>query len=462
MTLKLYNTASRHVEEIHPLEAGHVRMYLCGPTVYDRAHIGNARSVVIFDVLSRLLERSYKVTYVRNITDIDDKIIKAAQDAGEAIDVITKRTTDYYHADMDALGALRPTHSPRATDHVPEMITMIETLLQKGHAYVAEGHVLFDVASNTHYGCLSRHPRDEIIAGARVEVATYKRNPEDFVLWKPSSGDMPGWDSPWGLGRPGWHIECSAMSLKYLGDTFDIHGGGQDLIFPHHENEIAQSTCALGKGTFAQHWLHNGMLIVNGAKMSKSLGNFYTVHDLLAQANGETVRFALLSTHYRQPLDWTDETLPRAKSTLNSFYTALQDYEHGYEQGDEPLEIEVDPQVITALEDDLNTPKAIMRLHELARQINKERNGLKKQELQGILKKSAHVLGIGQKEAMSWFQEARHHQDLTAQQIEQFIQQRLDARAMKNFIEADRIRDDLLAHGIFLEDYNTGTTWKRR
>jgi cysteinyl-tRNA synthetase len=460
MPLKLYNTASRQVEELRPLEAGHVRMYLCGPTVYDRAHIGNARSVVIFDVLSRLLERAYKVTYVRNITDIDDKIIKAAQESGEAIDVITKRTTDYYHDDMDALGALRPTHSPRATDHVPEMITMIETLLQKGHAYAAEGHVLFDVTSDPHYGCLSKHPKDEIIAGARVEVATYKKNPEDFVLWKPSSGDMPGWDSPWGWGRPGWHIECSAMSLKYLGETFDIHGGGQDLIFPHHENEIAQSTCALGKGTFAQHWLHNGMVMVNGAKMSKSLGNFYTVHDLLAQANGETIRFALLSSHYRQPLDWTDATLPRAKAALDSLYTALQTYEQAH-QGDGES-IEIDGQVLAALEEDLNTPKAITRLHELAHQINKEQDDSRKQKLQGLLKKSAQVLGIGQKPAMAWFQEARGAENLSSQHIKQLIQQRLEARASKNFIEADRIRDALAAQGIVLEDHSAGTTWKRQ
>jgi cysteinyl-tRNA synthetase (EC 6.1.1.16) len=460
MALKLYNTASRQVEELRPLDAGHVRMYLCGPTVYDRAHIGNARSVVIFDVLSRLLERAYKVTYVRNITDIDDKIIKAAQESGETIDVITKRTTDYYHDDMDALGALRPTHSPRATDHVPEMIAMIETLLQKGHAYAAEGHVLFDVTSDPRYGCLSRHPKDEIIAGARVEVATYKKNPEDFVLWKPSSGDMPGWDSPWGWGRPGWHIECSAMSLKYLGETFDIHGGGQDLIFPHHENEIAQSTCALGKGTFAQHWLHNGMVMVNGAKMSKSLGNFYTVHDLLAQANGETIRFALLSSHYRQPLDWTDATLPRAKAALDSLYTALQNYEQAH-QGDGES-IELDGQVLAALEEDLNTPKAITRLHELAHQINKEQDDSRKQKLQGLLKKSAQVLGIGQKPAIAWFQEGRGAGDLNPQHIEQLIQQRLEARASKNFIEADRIRDALAAQGIVLEDHSAGTTWKRQ
>lgn len=450
MTLKLYNTLSRSIEELKPLYPGEVRMYLCGPTVYDRPHLGNARNVVMFDVLLRLLQPHYKVTYVRNITDIDDKIIQASQASGRPIDQITQETTQFYLDDIDALGILRPTHMPKATEYIPEMIAMIQTLIDKGHAYEAQGHVLFETSSDPSYGCLSGHSQDEIQAGARVEIAPYKKSPSDFVLWKPSTSDQPGWESPWGRGRPGWHIECSAMSLKLLGESFDIHGGGQDLIFPHHENEIAQSTCALGKGTFAKVWIHNGMLMVNGAKMSKSLGNFYTVRDLLDQAKGEVIRFCLLSTHYRQPLDWSDQTIPQAKATLDRFYTALKGYQG---QGTIP-----DAHFVADLEEDLNIPKALSRLHEIVGEIHKTQNPEEKAALQGVLVASGHLIGIFQETADKWFQ---GDVSLDVSAIEDLIVQRKDARARKDFAESDRIRDLLLAQGILLEDSSQGTTWRK-
>lgn len=448
--LKLYNTLTRKEEDFEPLKPGQIGLYLCGPTVYDLAHIGNARSAVVFDMLFRLLRLSYQVTYVRNITDIDDKIMTAAQQSGKSIGEITTETTRYYFEDMTALGALLPTVSPKATEHLSEMIDMIKQLIEKEHAYVAQGHVLFDTLSDPTYGCLSRHPLEDIIIGARVEVAPYKKNPQDFVLWKPSDANQPGWESPWGRGRPGWHIECSAMSLKHLGETFDIHGGGQDLVFPHHENEIAQSTCALGKGKFARFWLHNGMLMVRGAKMSKSLGNYFTVRDLLAQANGETIRFALLSTHYRQPLDWQDDTLPQAKASLDRLYTALKD--------DQPLtgQDQIDPKVIAALEDDLNTPKAIGYLHELAHLIHKATDPQQKQQYRQALYQSGQLLGFFQIPIEMWFQGG-----IDAAEVNELITQRQQARQQKNFAEADRIRDQLLAKGVVLEDTAQGTTWRK-
>jgi cysteinyl-tRNA synthetase len=348
--LKLYNTASRTKEDFVPLDPDHVRMYVCGPTVYDRAHIGNARPVVVFDVLYRLLRATYKrVTYSRNITDVDDKIINAAHERNIPIDRLTKETTDAYHEDMDALGALRPDVEPRATEHIPQMIAMIQCLIERGNAYVADGHVLFKVTSMADYGRLANRDRREMIAGARVEVAPYKEDPADFVLWKPSDADQPGWDSPWGRGRPGWHIECSAMSETHLGESFDIHGGGLDLIFPHHENEIAQSTCAHGGKIFARYWVHNGYLTVNGEKMSKSLGNFFTVRDLLDQAPGEAIRFYMMGTHYRQPLDWTLDGLCSARAGLDRFYGALRDVSDIEAGPDDAL-----PETVRdALEDDL-------------------------------------------------------------------------------------------------------------
>lgn len=363
--MKLYNTRTKQKESFTPIDEKNVRMYVCGPTVYDRAHIGNARAVVVFDLLYRLLRYKYgtnKVTYVRNITDVDDKINAKSQETGRLISEITEETIGWFHEDMDALGTLPPTHEPRATDYIPQMIKMIQTLIERGHAYVAQGHVLFDVTSDADYGSLSRRSVDEMQAGARVEIAPYKQNPMDFVLWKPSSDDLPGWDSPWGRGRPGWHIECSAMANDLLGDSFDIHGGGVDLCFPHHENECAQSRCAHPDGTFANFWLHNGFLKVNGEKMSKSLGNFTTVRDLLDQGyDGQVIRFALLSSHYRQPLDWTQQRLAETQKNLNKWMNAMNGISDG----------EIDTQFLEALENDLNAPLAFARMHALAKQAKK-------------------------------------------------------------------------------------------
>ncbi|MFV0243805.1 MAG: cysteine--tRNA ligase [Qingshengfaniella sp.] len=359
--ITLHNTATRRQQVFTPLRADDVRMYVCGPTVYDRAHLGNARPVVVFDVLFRLLRHVYgvdHVTYVRNFTDVDDKIIARAQETGQPIDKITSETTRWYLDDMAALGTLEPTHMPRATAYIPQMVAMIEDLIQRGHAYAAEGHALFAVDSYADYGRLSGRSLDDMIAGARVEVAPYKRNPMDFVLWKPAAADEPGWDSPWGRGRPGWHIECSAMSHDLLGESFDIHGGGNDLMFPHHENEIAQSCCAHPKGGFAQVWMHNEMLQVEGKKMSKSLGNFFTVRDLLDKGiPGEVIRFVLLSTHYRKPMDWTAKKAEEAERSLRKWYGQVAELVGDFSPP---------PSVIKALSDDLNTHGALAELHQLS------------------------------------------------------------------------------------------------
>ncbi len=359
--LFLHNSLTRRKERFEPIEPGHVRMYVCGPTVYDLAHIGNARAMVVFDVLYRVLRALYsRVTYVRNITDVDDKINERARERNEPIGAITRRTTADFHTDMAALDCLPPDLEPRATAHIAEMIALIERLIASGHAYVADGHVLFSVPSFPEYGRLSGFSPDELVAGARVEVAPYKQDSGDFVLWKPSTPDLPGWESPWGFGRPGWHIECSAMSWRYLGETFDIHGGGRDLIFPHHENEIAQSLCAFPESHFARVWLHNGMLRVNGEKMSKSLGNFFTVRDVLARAPGEAVRLLLLRAHYRAELDFSDAGLAEARRELDRFYRALERHP-GSERTDAPPAAVLEP-----LCDDLNTPLALAGLHALA------------------------------------------------------------------------------------------------
>ena len=364
--IRLHNTRTRKKEVFTPIDPGNVRMYVCGPTVYDRAHLGNARPVVVFDVLYRLLRHVYgadHVTYVRNFTDVDDKINNRAKETGRAIGEITEETIQWFLDDMHALGALDPNEMPRATRYIPQMIEMIEELIAKGHAYAADGHVLFDVKSYPAYGKLSGRSLEDMIAGARVEVAPYKRDPMDFVLWKPSTPDLPGWDSPWGRGRPGWHIECSAMSYELLGASFDIHGGGNDLMFPHHENEVAQSCCAHPEGNFARYWLHNEMLQVEGKKMSKSLGNFFTVHDLLEQGiPGEVIRFVFLSTHYRKPMDWTAEKARQAENTLAGFL--------GLTAGVEPGE--PDQRIVDALCDDLNTPLAITWLYDLAKRKDAE------------------------------------------------------------------------------------------
>ncbi|MGM0562021.1 MAG: cysteine--tRNA ligase [Pseudomonadota bacterium] len=460
MPLQFYNTLTRRKESFVPEDPERVRMYVCGPTVYDFAHIGNARPVVVFDVLFRLLRHVYgqaHVTYVRNITDVDDKILTAANEQQRSISDITESTTAAFHEDMDALGALRPTVEPRATGHIDQMIAMIEDLVEKGHAYVAEGHVLFSVPSMHDYGQLSRRSRDDLVAGARVEVAPYKKDPADFVLWKPSAEGQPGWDSPWGRGRPGWHIECSAMSAEHLGVTFDIHGGGQDLVFPHHENELAQSRCAHGTERMARYWLHNGYVVVNGEKMSKSLGNFLTVRQLREEGyDGEVIRLALLSGHYRQPLDINREKLAESKSQLDRLYGALRPLgdrlpEPGRERAPEKL--------LDALADDLNTPLALSALHDLAHDLNKasetEKAGCAETLLSG-----ARLMGLLERHPEEWFKGGEENLDVA--EIERLIAERLAARKARDFATADRIRDDLLERGILLEDGAQGTSWRRK
>ena len=453
MGLTLYNTATHQKQPFEPIVPDQVGIYVCGPTVYDLAHIGNARPVVVFDVLYRLLKREFvSVTYVRNITDIDDKIIDAANQSGEAIEAVTARTSAAFRADMEALSALPPDIEPRATDHLPQMIAMIQKLLKGGHAYEAEGHVLFAVADFAEYGRLSRRNREEMLAGARVEVAPYKRDGADFVLWKPSNDEQPGWDSPWGRGRPGWHIECSAMSREYLGETFDIHGGGQDLIFPHHENEIAQSACAHDGAPLARYWMHNGLIAINGEKMAKSVGNVLSVRQLLQSHRGETVRLALLGAQYRQPLDWTEGALDRADKTLDRWYRALGD---GDGDSADDGEAEADVSVTEPLADDLNTPQAIAGLHALA---DAALGGSR--EAATALRTSAGLLGLLQTAPEAWFHSAVGV-TLEAAEIDALIQRRDAARRTREFAEADRIRDQLEHGGVVLEDGEGGTTWRR-
>jgi cysteinyl-tRNA synthetase len=491
MPLTLYNSLTRRKEAFEPLDPNNVRMYVCGPTVYDFAHIGNARAVVAFDLLYRVLRHTYgedHVRYVRNITDVEDKIIAAARESGEPIDVLTQRTTAIFHEDMAALGNLPPDIEPRATEYIPQMIAMIERLIASGHAYATEGHALFRVASYAEYGKLSRRSRADLIAGARVEVAPYKEDPGDFVLWKPSSPDQPGWDSQWGRGRPGWHIECSAMSEHTLGESFDIHGGGLDLIFPHHENEIAQSVCAHDGRPFARYWLHNGMLTVGGAKMAKSEGNFITVRDALADWPGEVIRLALLSTHYRDPLDWTGERLQQAKQTLDRLYRALA----------RPSTVAADDTALKAfvsvgfaLEDDLNTPFALSQLHTLASIINRLPDNAERAGCQIGLRQGAGLMGLLEDDPTAWLQtapSANANLHITGNvplaagttvapslgmkvhrippekraQIEKQIAARTLARKQRRFADADRIRAELAAAGVILEDKPDGTTeWRR-
>ena len=456
MVLQIYNTMSRRKEAFKPLDIGHVGMYVCGPTVYDFAHIGNARPIVVFDVMYRLLQRLYrKVTYVRNITDVDDKINARAAETGEDIRSLTERTAQQFHEDIAALGAIEPDVEPRATDHIAEMIVIIRDLLDKGYAYVGDGHVLFHVTQMQDYGALSGHSRDELIAGARVEVAPYKKDPADFVLWKPSTDDLPGWDSPWGRGRPGWHIECSAMSMKYLGDSFDIHGGGPDLIFPHHENEIAQSRCAHPNSHFARYWMHNGYLMAEGEKMSKSLGNFYTIHELLEEFPGEAIRLTLLQTHYRQPLDFTKDSLRQAKQTLDRFYGALRDVAEI-----EALDGEAEA-VRDALMDDLNSPLALSAMHALLGDLNKAEDAAEKARLKGALLDGGALLGLLQDDPEAWLRQGASADGLSDADIDAMIVARNDARKSKDFAEADRIRDDLAEQGVILEDKPEGTIWRR-
>ncbi|OSQ44119.1 cysteine--tRNA ligase [Thalassospira sp. MCCC 1A01428] len=453
--LRIYDSMTREKQVFVPIDDEDVRLYVCGPTVYDYAHVGNARPVVVFDTLVRLLRYLYpNVTYVRNVTDIDDKINQRARDSGESISVITARTHQAYLDDMDALNADKPDIEPRATDHIPDMIAMCENLIEQGFAYAAEGHVLFAVSKYEQYGKLSRRNRDEMIAGARVEVAPYKKDPADFVLWKPSDDDTPGWDSPWGRGRPGWHIECSAMSTRYLGENFDIHGGGIDLVFPHHENEIAQSCCANHGSSYAKYWMHNGHLMVEGEKMSKSLGNFVTVHELLESWPGEAIRLAMMGTHYHQPINWTEENLRQAKEALDRFYTALRQTSYIIHE-----DADVPDGVLNALCDDLNTPLAIAEFHELITQLNKAKNDRKKAEAKGRVLAAAELLGILEIDVDSWFTGGGDEDE--AAEIDALIKERAEAKKNRDFAAADQIRNDLLARGIILEDFKDGTTWKR-
>ncbi len=451
--LKLYNSLTRKKQVFDPIDASHVRIYACGPTVYSYAHIGNARMAVVFDVLSRLLRGIYpKVTYVSNITDIDDKIIKASQDNGEAIDVITKKYAKIYNEDMASLGVAPPDIQPLATDHIAGMIDIIETLIAKDHAYMADGHVLFHVPSFAKYGGLSGRSRDEQVAGARVEIASYKRDPVDFVLWKPSSDDEPAWDSPWSRGRPGWHIECSAMAAQHLGLPFDIHGGGADLKFPHHENEIAQSCCAHGNkedlASFSKYWVHNGFVTVDGEKMSKSLGNVVLAHDLAKGHKGETLRMALLSAHYRQPLDWTDKKIHQSKKQLDRFYQRLEQM-----KDIEPVKIS-SSKIFNALCDDLNTPLAIANMNNLLKEENSP-------SLKAELIAAGDMLGILQHNSEEWLDCKALGDGTCTDYIDNLLRQRDQARANKDFARSDEIRDELSSMGIAIEDTPNGVIWKK-
>ncbi|WP_444886517.1 cysteine--tRNA ligase [Microbulbifer sp. JMSA008] len=457
MSLQVYNTFSGKKEPFVPQVEDQVRMYVCGPTVYNRVHIGNARPVVVFDTLYRVLKRNFSdVIYARNITDIDDKIMKTARDNGEEIAVLSARYAQAYYEDMAALNNLEPDIVPYATQHLPEMIAMIESLLEKGHAYAAEGHVLFAVESMQEYGQLSKRSLDDMLAGARVEVAPYKKYAGDFVLWKPSADDEPGWDSPWGRGRPGWHLECSAMIKKHLGDTIDIHGGGRDLTFPHHENERAQSCCANGVD-FVRYWMHNGYVNIDGEKMSKSLGNFRMVKDLLALYPGEVLRFALLSAHYRSELNFSADLLDQAWRTLDTLYGALRETEVVEAQAADLA----GTAFLKALEDDLNTPIAISELHQIARDLNKAEVA-DKARLKGLLLAAGEMLGILQQDPEAWFKQARGGEEtISAEEIEALIEERVQSKKNRDFARADEIREELKSKGVVLEDSREGTKWRR-
>jgi len=446
--MKLYNTKTRKRDEFTPIDPTNVRMYVCGPTVYDLAHIGNARPAIVFDVLFRQLRHIYgegHVVYARNLTDIDDKIMARAARDGKTIGEVTAKTTEIYLNDVAALGTLPPTLTPRATDHVEQMIAMISTLIEKGHAYEGEGHVLFKVASMEGYGKFSGRSLDDMIAGARIEVAPYKQDPMDFVLWKPSDENEPGWDSPWGRGRPGWHLECSAMIEQHMGETIDIHGGGIDLVFPHHENEEAQSQCAHGGAPLANYWLHNGFLQVEGEKMSKSLGNFKTINELLEIWPGEAMRLQMLMSHYRQPMDWTEKAGKEAISTLDGWYRLTDGVEAG----------EVPEGVMKALSNDLNTPTAIAELHRLRTLAAQGDN-----EAATSLKAGAQLMGFLGSTAAEWEAGKIAKADIDGDAVETLIAARLEARGAKDFAEADRIRDQIVAMGVEIMDSPDGTTWK--
>lgn len=451
----LHNTLKQRKDKFIPIDTNNVRMYVCGPTVYDKAHLGNAKTPVVYDVLYRLLCYVYgkeHVTYVSNITDVDDKILNKHKETGKSIREITEQTYNWYIDDMKKLNVLSPNYRPRATEYIPEMIKLVELLLKNGHAYIADKQVLFDVDSMPNYGFLSGRSMKEMVAGARVEIADYKKNPADFILWKPSDADQPGWDSPWGYGRPGWHLECSAMSSKLLGNDFDIHGGGSDLIFPHHENECAQSCCAYPGTHFAHYWVHTGMLMINGVKMSKSLGNFYTVDEILAKYPAEALRLLFLTTHYHQPFNFTFEGLEQAKNILDKFYNAL------LKNADIPVEkVEPSEKLIAALCDDLNTPLALSYLHETLGNLNKAETKEERVKYKSELLANAYMLGLLYNDAESWFKGAASDDA----EIEALIAKRTEAKKNKDWATADAIRNELKERGIVLEDSAAGTTWKK-
>jgi cysteinyl-tRNA synthetase len=453
MSLHLTNSFGQRKEPFAPQNPGEVRMYVCGPTVYNFAHIGNARPAVVFDVLARVLRRHYpKVIYVRNITDVDDKINAAASQAGVSIGTISERYAQAYHEDMAALGVAPPTIEPRVTEHIPEIIAFIERLIAHGHAYVAEAHVLFHVPSFKDYGALSRRSPADMIAGARVEVAPFKKHPVDFVLWKPSTPEQPGWESPWGRGRPGWHIECSAMIERHLGPSIDIHGGGLDLIFPHHENEIAQ-------GTRARYWIHNGFVTVEGRKMSKSLGNVLLVRDLLKEAPAEAIRYALLSAHYRQPLDWSRQGLQQARRSLDRLYGALRDLESIAADGDPAPHSAA---FHAALNDDLNTPAALAELFRLSRRAQHESSQAFRATLTKALRQAGASLGLLQQEPNEWFRHSTAGEiEMDTAEIEKLVAERNTARTARDFARADRLREQLMDLGVVLEDKTDRTHWRR-
>jgi cysteinyl-tRNA synthetase len=472
MELRLYNNLSRRLEDFEPQDPRRVTMYVCGPTVYNYVHIGNARPPVVFGVLANLLRRRYpRLVYARNITDVDDKINQAAREQGVPISVITDKFAAAYHEDMARLGVAPPDVVPHATAHIPHIIAMIERLIESGHAYVAEGHALFSVASFPDYGKLSRRDPEEMLAGARVDVAPYKRDPGDFVLWKPSTPDLPGWDSPWGVGRPGWHIECSAMAEAHLGATIDIHAGGVDLQFPHHENEVAQSECAHGGAPFARWWLHNGMLNFGGSKMSKSVGNIERIHDLVRAHPPEALRYALLSAQYRQPLEWSDSLIEQSVRTLDRLYGTLRDVEAvAAMSGAEMPTTCIPTEIETALDDDLNTPAALAIIARIAAEARALRNILvhdasklgdlpKLLQLASQLRASGIALGLLQQDPAAWFARGASSDDDS--RIQTLIDERIAAKQARDFARADAIRQQLADEGILLEDTAAGVRWKR-
>ena len=466
--LVFHNTLSGKKETFVPADPGHVTVYVCGPTVYNLVHIGNGRPAVVFDVLIRLLRTRYpRVTYVSNITDIDDKINAAAAENGEDIATLAERFALAYQEDISALGVRAPDVVPKATHHIAEIVDMIDTLIGKGHAYASEGHVLFHVPSDPEYGSLAKRSLEDMIDGARVEVADYKKDPKDFVLWKPSTADQPGWDSPWGRGRPGWHIECSAMVKKHLGDTIDIHGGGSDLTFPHHENEAAQSRCANDHPTYVRYWLHNGMLNLGTEKMSKSLGNVLTIRALLEKHSSEVLRYALLSGQYRSSLTWSDELLAQARASLDGLYQSLRDADDSSSLTSRDMQGLAFPDypnaVVAALCDDLNTPKALAAMHELANQVRRASDSEAKKYAVNQLLAGGWLLGLLVHTPENYFTQGQPgaEDSLSAEAIEQLLEQRKEARANGDYAGADRIRDDLLAAGIELEDSREGTRWRK-